>query len=252
MDGLSALLATLGLGFMLGVAHALDADHLVAIATIVSERPSTRRAAAVGAMWGIGHGAALSAVGAAMIAFHWAMPAWLAAWFELAVAAMLVGLGARAVRRGLAQAVHSHVHEHDGTVHAHRHVHVRGPARAHVRNDGIRHAQHDGALHALAHAGRRPFLVGVTHGLAGSGALTLLVLGTMRSATAGIAYLAVFGCGAIAGMTLLSALVAVPMTLAGATVGRVHRRLEVAIGAGGVAFGMVLGARILGSGALAG
>lgn len=241
MDAGTAL-STLGLGFALGVTHALDADHLVAVATIVSERPSTRRAAAVGAMWGIGHGAALSLVGIAMLVFRWAMPAWLAGWFELAVAAMLVGLGAQAMRRGLRPAAHVHVHTHDGTVHAHRHVHLH--------SHGAVHGEHDGALHALAHAGRRPFVVGVAHGLAGSAALTLLVVGTIASPMAGAAYLAVFGLGAVAGMTLLSALLSLPMVLAGASAGRLHRRLEVAIGAGGMAFGVALAVRVLGSGVL--
>jgi high-affinity nickel-transport protein len=241
MDAATAL-SSLALGFGLGVTHALDADHMVAVATIVSERPSTRRAAAVGAMWGLGHGAALSLVGIAMVVFRWAMPAWLAGWFELVVAAMLVGLGVQAIRRGLRPSAHVHVHTHDGTAHVHRHVHLHG--------HGDVHGEHDGALHALAHAGRRPFVVGVAHGLAGSAALTLLVVGTIGSPAAGVAYLAIFGLGAVAGMTLLSALLSLSMVFAGAAAGRLHRRLEVAIGAGGIAFGVVLAMRVLDSGAL--
>jgi len=245
MDGAPTLLATLGLGLSLGVLHALDADHLVAVATLVSERPSPRRAALIGCMWGLGHGAALGVVGLAVLVFHWAMPPWLAAWFELGVAAMLVGLGAQAVWRGLRRAaVHAHVHAHDGTVHAHRHVHVH--AAEHARD------RHDGVLHALSHAGRRPFLVGVVHGLAGSAALMLVVLGTIPSPTLGLTYLAVFGLGGIGSMAGLSALMSLPMAVAGVSLGALRRRLEVTIGVGGVAFGVVLGARLLGHGILGG
>jgi ABC-type nickel/cobalt efflux system permease component RcnA len=242
MDGAPTVYATLALGFALGMAHALDADHLLAVATLVTERPSPARAAAIGAMWGLGHGAALGAAGAVMVLFRCTVPPWLATWLELVVAALLIGLGIQAVRRGLRAATHVHVHRHDGTVHAHRHVHVHADRHA----DG----DHGGVLHAMAHAGRRPFLVGIAHGLAGSAALALLVVGTIASPAAAFAYLAVFAFGAVVGMTALSALVSVPMALAASRLGRLHRRLEVAIGAGGIAFGVVVAVRLVGRGML--
>ena len=232
MDSAPSLLATIGLGLSLGVLHALDADHLVAVATMVAGRPAPARAALLGGMWGLGHGASLAVVGVAVLAFHCAMPPWLATWFELGVAAMLVALGLQTMWRGL-RGIHVHVHAHDGSVHAHRHVHLQ--------HDGA----HDGVLHALAHAGRRPFLVGVAHGLAGSAALTLLVLSAIPSPLVGAVYLLVFGLGGIAGMSVVSGLMAVPLALAAESLGALRRRLEVAIGAGGAVFGVVLAARLL-------
>ncbi len=235
MDAAPTLVATLGLGFSLGLLHALDADHLVAVATMVSARPSPRRAALVGLVWGLGHGAAITTVGLAVLVFHWAMPRQAATWFELAVAAMLVGLGAGAVRRGLGRArMHAHVHLHDGRLHAHRHVHLAGEAA------------HEGLVHALAHVGRRPFLVGLVHGLAGSAGLTLMVLATIPSPVVGLCYVLVFGAGVLVAMSITSTLVALPATLA--SLGAVRRHLEVAVGAAGMVFGSVLGLRLLGQG----
>jgi len=223
------LLATLGLGFSLGLLHALDADHLIAVSTLVSGRASVRRSGAVGLAWGLGHATSLTTVGVGVIVFQRAVPAALGTWFELGVAVMLVVLGGQAIRRGLARAVvHEHVHAHGGDVHVHRHAHLGGRAR------------HDGALHAIAHAGRRPFVVGLVHGLAGSAALTLTVLGTLSSPGAALAYFALFGLGSIAGMASVSALVAVPL----AALGGLRRWLEVAIGGGSVALGCLTAARV--------
>lgn len=224
----------LGLGFSLGLLHALDADHLVAVGTILAAHPSPRRSALVGLVWGLGHASALAAVGVAVIGLHCVVPPALAAWLELGVALMIVVLGAQAVRGGLAERVgHSHAHVHDGRIHRHRHVHAG------------RAAQHDGLLHGIAHVGARPFLVGLVHGLAGSAALTLLVLGTIRSPLLGLLYLAVFGLGSIGGMTVTSALLALPLALAGARVGMLRERMGVVVGAGGMAFGAVLAIRLV-------
>ncbi len=232
MGAASTLLATLGLGFSLGLLHALDADHLVAVATMVSARPAPRRAALVGLVWGLGHGASLTAVGAAVLVFHWAMPAQLATWFELAVAFMLVGLGVGALRHGLGSSrLHTHLHVHGGRVHLHRHLHLAAETA------------HGGALHALAHVGRRPFLVGMVHGLAGSAGLVLVVLATIPSTVVGLCYLLVFGFGVLAAMSVASALVALPAAMA--SVGALRHRLEMGIGAAGIAFGSMLAVRLL-------
>lgn len=232
MTSVPTVLTTLGLGASLGVLHAFDADHLVALTTMAADDGSRRRTSAIGIVWGMGHAAALTAVGALVIGFRWTMPAGLAFWLEMLVAAMLVALGATAVRRGLGgPVVHAHVHVHGGTVHVHRHLHAHGLAR------------HDGLLHALAHAGRRPFAVGLVHGLAGSAALTLLVLSTIPSPLVALAYIAVFGLGSISGMGLASALVALPLGVA--SVAAVRDRLRVVVGAGGMVFGGVLALRLL-------
>jgi ABC-type nickel/cobalt efflux system permease component RcnA len=226
------VLSTLGLGASLGVLHAFDADHLVALTTMATDQASRRRTSAIGIVWGMGHATALAAVGALVVLFRWTMPAGLAFWLEMLVAAMLVTLGATAVRRGLRGAVlHEHVHEHGGTVHAHRHLHAHAVGG------------HDGLLHSLTHAGRRPFVVGLVHGLAGSAALTLLVLSTIPSPLVALAYILVFGLGSIGGMGVASALVALPLGMASVVL--LRDRLRVVVGAGGMVFGCVLALRLL-------
>jgi ABC-type nickel/cobalt efflux system permease component RcnA len=236
------VLATLSLGASLGVLHAFDADHLVALTTMAADDGSPRRTFALGVVWGIGHAAALAAVGILVVGLRWTIPVGVAFWLEMAVAAMLVGLGAVALARGLGAGrpvLHAHVHAHGGTVHAHRHVHAHRDERTHAH--GI--AGHDGILHALAHAGRRPLAVGMVHGLAGSAALTLVVLSSIPSPLVALAYIVVFGLGSIAGMGAASALLALPLGLASLAVAR--DRLRVVVGAGGMAFGVVLAFRLL-------
>ena len=229
-----SLLATLGVGLSLGLLHALDADHLVAVSALVSERPSPQRSALVGLAWGLGHATALGAAGVAVLLLGRAIPPGLGAWFDLAVAVMLVVVGAQAVRRGLDRTVlHAHVHAHGGEGHVHRHLHVAGTGR------------HDGRLHALTHAGRRPFVVGFVHGLAGSAALTLVVLATIPSPALGLVYVAVFGVGSIAGMATVSALLGASLAAAGTALGAFRRHLQVGLGVGGVAFGCVLAVWLL-------
>ena len=180
--------AVLGLGFLLGLRHALDLDHLAAVSTIVSERRSLWRSSLVGVVWGIGHTTSLLAVAIVVIGLHAQIPPMVSQALELGVAAMLVGLGARllyAVARG--DALHAHVHDHTGLAHVHPHIHARGVA-AHE--------------HAPSH--RRPFLVGLVHGLAGGGTLMLAVAAAIPDAAVALAYVAVFGLGSIGGMTLTS------------------------------------------------
>lgn len=240
MTSAPTVLATLSLGASLGVLHAFDADHLVALTTMAADDGSPRRTLAMGVVWGIGHAVALAAVGILVVGLRWTIPVGVAFWLEMAVAAMLVALGAAALARGLGAGtpvLHAHVHAHGGTVHAHRHVHAHRDEHAH----GI--AGHDGLLHALAHAGRRPLAVGMVHGLAGSAALTLVVLSSIPSPLVAFAYILVFGLGSIAGMGAASALLALPLGLA--SVAMVRDRLRVVVGAGGMAFGVVLAFRLL-------
>src|SRR5262249_28623746 len=145
--------ALLAFGFVLGLRHALDVDHLAAVSTIVSERRSLWRSSLVGAVWGLGHTASLLVVAILMIVLHAEIPPRVAMTLELGVAAMLVGLGLNLLwtlwRGGR---VHHHVHAHGGRLHVHPHVHVRGGETA------------DGGHHHV----RRPFLVRLVHRLAGS------------------------------------------------------------------------------------
>jgi high-affinity nickel permease len=190
-------LAILGLGFFLGLRHALDVDHLAAVSTIVSQRRSIWRSALVGVVWGIGHTTSLLAVAIAVIALHAEVPPALGQVLELGVAMMLVTLGVRllaTVLRG--GAIHVHVHDHAGHNHVHPHVHAPDAPG------------HD---HGPSH--RRPFLVGLVHGLAGSGALMLAVAATITDPALAIAYVVIFGVGSIGGMAITSTLFAIPMVV---------------------------------------
>jgi ABC-type nickel/cobalt efflux system permease component RcnA len=222
-------LAFLGLGFVLGLRHALDVDHLAAVSTIVSQRRGLWRSSLVGAVWGLGHTASLLAAGVAVIALHTEIPPQLAQGLELAVAVMLIGLGLnllRTIRRG--GTVHVHVHEHGGHHHhVHAHVHAAGDAPA------------DPHHHPVVSA-RRPFLVGVVHGLAGSAALMLAVLATIPDPTVAFAYIAVFGAGSIGGMMMMSTLVGLPFVLAGERFARIDLMLRTAAGVGSIAVGVLL------------
>jgi hypothetical protein len=228
------LLATLGLGFSLGLVHALDADHLVAVTTLVSEGRSPRRSALVGVVWGLGHAASLLAVGLVAVGLGWVMPSGFTSAAELGVAFMLVGLGVQAIRRGLhGVTMHVHMHAHGGQLHAHRHLHL-GPGAA-----------HEGVLHALAHVGRRPFLVGLVHGLAGSGALVIVVAGAMLPPGLALLCIALFGLGAAVAMGVVAMLVAWPLRLARSALPSVSRTLVIAVGTGSVVYGAALGAHTL-------
>lgn len=222
-------LAVLGLGLVLGLRHALDVDHLAAVSTIVSQRRGLWHSSLVGALWGVGHTTALVAVAILVIGFQAAIPPALASAMELAVAAMLVGLGARllaALARG--ETVHLHVHAHGGRPHAHPHVHARG-ARDHEHGP----------------RGGRPFLVGLVHGLAGSAGLMLAVAATIPGPALGLAYVALFGLGSIGGMTIMSALFAVPAALTGDRLAGAERAVRLGAALASVAVGLQLGWRIV-------
>ncbi|HZR25605.1 MAG TPA: hypothetical protein VFA59_18555 [Vicinamibacterales bacterium] len=191
------LVTSSGLGSLLGMRHALEPDHLAAVSTLVTDERNSYKAALLGMCWGLGHTASLIAVGALLVVLRAEMPPYAADVFEFFVALMLVGLGLRAIylsaRHGSSGPVHAHQHGH--------HVHVHGAAQPHI---------HIGAW-TLA---RRPLLVGAVHGLAGSGALTALVLTTLPTTAARLTYMLLFGLGSSVGMAALSGLLGWPLARA--------------------------------------
>jgi len=217
------LVASSGLGSLLGMRHALEPDHLAAVTTLVTDERSGYKAALLGVCWGIGHTLSLLAVGAALVLLRAEMPAFAADLFELFVALMLVGLGTRAIalaaRQGPAGPVHAHHHG------VRVHVHPGAPAHVHV------------GRWTLA---RRPLLVGAVHGLAGSGALTALVLTTLPTTASRIAYMLLFGLGSTIGMAALSGLLGWPLARAGARRG-VARGISLAVGSASIALGLFWG-----------
>lgn len=222
------LITVLGLGFALGLRHALDPDHLVAVSAIVGEHRSLKKSSLVGTFWGLGHTASLLIAGVAVIVLKLRVSETAALWMEFAVALMLVLLGARALGKALRGCkLHVHLHAHEGRRHVHLHLHRPGEEHAHAH----RH---------LLGFGARPFLVGMIHGMAGSAGLMLLVLATIPSAIAGLVYVGVFGLGSVGGMLVMSGLMSLPFILTGGKRGAVGYGLQLATGLSSFAFGLFL------------
>ena len=238
------------LGFVLGLQHATDPDHLVAVATILTRERRFAAGALVGVLWGLGHTATLALAGVLIIGLRLTISTEISSGLELLVAAMLILLGALRLRdaasgldavppthlvaahdHGHVEAVHSHRHTHGADVHAHPHVH---PSRRLLAALGDPRSRLP--LRALA--------VGAVHGVAGSAAVSLLILATFSSAWGAAAYLAVFGLGTIAGMTVLTAAMAYPVTLA-LRFHRARRALAICAGLGSIAFGLAYGLHAL-------
>jgi hypothetical protein len=217
-----------GLGTLLGMRHALEPDHLAAVSTLVTGERSKFKAALLGACWGLGHTFTLLVVGAVLVILRADMPARLADAFEFCVALMLIGLGLRAIVLAARQgpAGPAHVHHHGHVVHRH----AGAPAHVHI------------GTWTLA---RRPLLVGAIHGLAGSGALTALVLATLPSTAARLTYMAVFGLGSTLGMAMLSGLLGWPLARLGSHRG-VLRAVSLAVGLVSTVLGVVWGYPLLG------
>lgn len=197
------LISTLLLGVLLGMRHALDADHVAAVASLATRSASSRETVRLGVAWGIGHTLTLLAVSVAVLMLGAAFSGPAATLAEFAVGIMLVLLGADVVWRAMRERIHVHPHTHaDGSIHLHAHSHA-GEAQEH------RHSRHEHAHRAGMPA--RALAVGLMHGLAGSAALLLLTVATVGRPALGILYVALFGLGSIFGMGLLSLVVAVPL-----------------------------------------
>jgi high-affinity nickel permease len=222
------LVTSSGLGSLLGMRHALEPDHLAAVTTLVSDEKNSGRAALLGVCWGIGHTCSLIAVGALLVLLRAEMPARASDLFEFAVALMLVALGLRAIyfaaRQGSAGP--DHVHHHGGLVHRH----PGAPAHIHI------------AAWTLA---RRPLLVGAVHGLAGSGALTALVLATLPTTAARLTYMVVFGLGSTLGMAAMSGVLGWPLARASGNRG-VARAVSFTVGCVSTLLGVAWGYPLVG------
>jgi len=223
----TSLFPALGLGFVLGLRHALDPDHVAAMSTLISQERGVLRSCLRGTVWGIGHTTALLVAGVAVLAFKLQIPPAIERGTEVLVALVLIGLGGHVLFRTLgAIRLHRHHHTHGGTAHSHVHVHIG-----------------DGGEHRHRHLWRtvpQPLLMGLLHGLAGSGALILLVLATLPSPTAAILYVLVFGLGSTAGMLVLSGLIGVPFALAVGGSRPVAAALQAVVGAATIHVGALM------------
>lgn len=223
------------LGFLIGMRHALDADHLAAVAALATSSRSVQHAVKQGVVWGLGHTLTLFLFGSAVVVLDVVLPETLVQVLELVVGVMLVILGADVIRRMIRDRVHFHVHFHeDGTNHFHAHGHpgeVQRDTRYHERSHAHVHMQ-GFPIRAL--------VVGVVHGMAGSGALILLTLNTVESLPLALLYMLLFGIGSISGMALLSVVIALPLRASDCCLTWVHNAVQGAIGFATVVFGAML------------
>jgi high-affinity nickel permease len=250
------LLSILAVGFFLGMRHATDPDHVIAVTTIVSNQRNSMRAALIGAFWGLGHTLTIFVVGAGIILFNLVIPVRVGLSMELSVAVMLIILGlinvagfVRSMPAGSIQsheeekAVHSHAHSHGDYIHSHPHAH---------QPEGHPHAPDHTPLAWMDRVfGRvglyqylRPLVVGIVHGLAGSAAVALLVLTTIRNVHWAVAYLLIFGVGTIAGMMLITMSLASAFTMVGKGRQKFSRRLALASGLLSLGFGLFVAYQI--------
>jgi ABC-type nickel/cobalt efflux system permease component RcnA len=252
----TSLLAVCVLGFFLGMRHATDPDHVIAVTTIVSRHRTLAGAALIGALWGVGHTITVTVVGAGIILLGWVIPPRVGLSLELSVGVMLIVLGLMNLTgvlqrisesvvppAGSAGTLHAHPHPHGDYVHTHIHGH-EPEAHPHAPEQTPL-ARIDRRLGGLGlYQAARPLIVGVVHGLAGSAAVALLVLTAIGNTAWSILYLLVFGLGTIAGMMLITAGIAWPSAYAGARFGRLPHRLRVASGVVSLVVGVALAYRI--------
>jgi high-affinity nickel-transport protein len=233
------LLSVILLGFFLGMRHATDADHVVAVTTIVSRERSIRSAAWIGAVWGFGHTLTIIAVGGAIILFGLVIPPRLGMSMEFSVALMLIVLGTWNLKGflGLVGSDGAHSHSHGDYTHSHAHNHRgHGHREAHTSQGWL--DRHFGKLRL--YQAMRPLVVGVVHGLAGSAAVALLVIPIIPNPFWAMVYLLVFGMGTIAGMMLITAVIALPVSYTATRSAAFHHRLGLASGFLSVGFGLFM------------
>lgn len=251
-----SLLSILALGFFLGMRHATDPDHVIAVSTIVSRQRNIKKSALIGVFWGLGHTLTIFTVGAAIILFGLVIPPRLGLSMELAVGLMLVLLGAmniagfmRSIPSALAQsddhseAVHTHYHSHGDYVHTHPHGHEPEQHSHSLEETPVAWLDRTFGKVRL-YEPFRPLVIGIVHGLAGSAAVALLVLATIRNSYWAMAYLLVFGIGTIAGMMLITLSIASTLRLVGRSAG-FSRHLALASGLISLGFGLVVAYQIL-------
>jgi hypothetical protein len=250
-----SLFSIVAMGFFLGMRHATDPDHVIAVTTIVAGQRNLSRAALIGAFWGVGHTLTIFVVGTAIILFKLVIPPRLGLGMELSVGIMLVILGfmnvagflrsvpVAAAHNQAEGVIHSHLHSHGDYIHSHSHSHVPEDY-AHAPNQSF--TPLDRALSRLdLYQHVRPLVVGIVHGLAGSAAVALLVLTTIQNPHWAIGYLLVFGLGTIAGMMVITMSIASTLRIVAGRRHSISRKLQMASGLLSLAFGLLVAYQIL-------
>ena len=219
------MLSFLALGFLIGLRHAVEADHVAAVVSLSTRGGTLRDHARNGAWWGVGHALTLLALAGACILFGVVISERTERLLEGAVGVMLVWLGVSVFVRMRRVGLHVHGHVHaDGTAHVHAHGHAPSARGEHE--------------HAHTRSSLRTVGIGALHGLAGSAALVLLVGSTAQSPTLGLAYIALFGVGAVVGMMLLAAPISLPLGFSARRMGGVYRLACAAVGVFSVVIGL--------------
>jgi cytochrome c biogenesis protein CcdA len=247
---LVSIVSIVTLGFLLGMRHATDADHVIAVATIVGRERYLGGALRIGTAWGLGHFLTILLVGGVMILTGVTIPPNLALASEFMVGVMLVVLGVQSLmdvklwicdRHGATPTRHHHAHAHAHGDYAHRHAHGHGVRDHGHRDDATPLASLDRRLrNQRLYQLTRPLVVGIVHGLAGSAAATLLVMAAIHDSLWALVYLALFGAGTIVGMIIVTFLIAVPVSHSADWRPRWTALLRVGLGALSVVFGVVL------------
>lgn len=223
------MFSLLGLGFLLGMRHALEADHAAAVVSLALRNHSLTHTIKQGLAWGVGHTITLLTFSSVVLLLGSVIPARVAQGLEFGVGLMLVGLGVDVIRRLRQEQMHIHVHRHhDGPSHIHAHSH-QGESRPAMASHEHPHLQ--GFPY-------RALLVGFMHGMAGSAALILLTLHITISPAQAVGYIVVFGLGSTVGMGLLSLVMAIPLWYSAPSFTRVHRNLQTGVGLGTTVLGL--------------
>lgn len=215
--------AVLSFGFLIGLKHATEADHLAAVSTIVTQQKGILRSAGIGAVWGLGHTVSLFAAGILVLLLDFSISPAVEKTLEFAVGVMLAILGLNVLRK-LLRGGELHIHEHSHGGHSHLHLH------SHPH-------QHD-AGHSPSRFSPKALIVGMVHGLAGSAALMLMVIPIIDSKLVGLLYIILFGIGSIAGMAIMTFLVGLPFQVARVRSQRFVQVLQATAGAVSLGLGL--------------
>lgn len=219
----------LAFGFAIGLLHAMEGDHMAAVATLVSKNRKLSKASLLGAFWGLGHILTLFGAGLAVLLLAINIPEKLALGLEFGVGIMLIVLGLSVIRTvksnrfidsffAVFSRKHVHPHEHGDKIHVHQHSHDREHSHSH-----------------------KSIIIGMVHGLAGSGALMLVVLSTVDSVMDGLVYIVLFGIGSIVGMLAISTAIGLPFVLTAGKFANLNRYIR----AGAATVSILLGLSIM-------
>jgi len=214
------MLSILVLGFLVGFQHAMEADHLAAVASLATRSRGLLDTVRQGAVWGIGHTLTLFLFGGAVLLADQVIPEKVASGLELTVGVMLILLGGDVLRRAIRDRVHFHAHHHGRREHFHAHSH---PGAVDHESDPHRHSH-------MKKLPLRALIVGMMHGMAGSAALIVLALGSVESLWQGLAYIAIFGFGSVVGMAIVGAVISLPLRYSPRGLTWMHNGLKAAIG----------------------